>query len=212
MMENKFAARIAALRKQNGWSQKQAAQRLGISQALLSHYEKGIRECGLDFVIKAAGIFGVSSDYLLGLTNRRPDFDELPDGDNITGDLEDYPVLLLGRSQVLSALNILYSVTARIGNQKLQNDFNSIWYANIYYSLRLLHSALSKQSSDLFSMPLVAGLTSARAMAELALTNLHKAASSMKLDETLTKRKLNKEYAQGAKSLINVIETVENRR
>ena len=41
---------IKLLRKERGITQKQAAEDLGVSQALLSHYEKGIRECGLDFV------------------------------------------------------------------------------------------------------------------------------------------------------------------
>ena len=40
---------IKLLRKERGITQKQAAEDLGVSQALLSHYEKGIRECGLDF-------------------------------------------------------------------------------------------------------------------------------------------------------------------
>ena len=52
-MKNNFAQMITILRNQRGLSQKVAAQKLGISQGLLSHYEKGIRECGLDFVIKA---------------------------------------------------------------------------------------------------------------------------------------------------------------
>ena len=37
---------IKLLRKERGITQKQAAEDLGVSQALLSHYEKGIRECG----------------------------------------------------------------------------------------------------------------------------------------------------------------------
>ena len=44
---------IKLLRKERGITQKQAAEDLGVSQALLSHYEKGIRECGLDFVVRA---------------------------------------------------------------------------------------------------------------------------------------------------------------
>ena len=42
---------IKLLRTERGITQKQAAEDLHISQALLSHYEKGIRECGLDFVV-----------------------------------------------------------------------------------------------------------------------------------------------------------------
>ena len=55
---------IKLLRKERGITQKQAAEDLGVSQALLSHYEKGIRECGLDFVVKVADYYNVSCDYL----------------------------------------------------------------------------------------------------------------------------------------------------
>ena len=57
---------ITLLRKERGITQKQAAAELGVSQALLSHYEKGIRECGLDFVVRVADYYDVSCDYLLG--------------------------------------------------------------------------------------------------------------------------------------------------
>ncbi|MBR3802151.1 MAG: helix-turn-helix transcriptional regulator [Clostridia bacterium] len=61
-----FSTRITALRKERGLSQKEVAMSLGVSQALLSHYEKGVRECGLEFVVRCAEYFGVTTDYLLG--------------------------------------------------------------------------------------------------------------------------------------------------
>ena len=45
---------------------RQAAQALEVSQALLSHYENGIREPGLAFVVRACDYYQVSADYLLG--------------------------------------------------------------------------------------------------------------------------------------------------
>ena len=39
-----YAERLYELRTEKGLSQKEAANDLGVSQALLSHYEKGIRE------------------------------------------------------------------------------------------------------------------------------------------------------------------------
>ncbi|MGN1203056.1 MAG: helix-turn-helix domain-containing protein [Eubacterium sp.] len=68
---SKFAQVLSQLRKERGISQKKAAGDLGISQALLSHYEKGIRECGLDFVIKCSEYYGVTTDYLLGVSDSR---------------------------------------------------------------------------------------------------------------------------------------------
>ena len=70
-MNKDFPRIITFLRKEKKLSQKQAALELGISQALLSHYENGIRECGLDFLIKAADYYNVSIDYLLGRTNEK---------------------------------------------------------------------------------------------------------------------------------------------
>ena len=65
-MVSDFSRIITLLRKEKGVTQKQAAEDLGVSQALLSHYEKGIRECGLEFVVRVADYYGVSCDYLLG--------------------------------------------------------------------------------------------------------------------------------------------------
>lgn len=69
MPTRSFASRLMEQRKTLGLSQKQAAADLGVSQALLSHYENGIREPGLAFLAKAAEYYGVSCDYLLGRTN-----------------------------------------------------------------------------------------------------------------------------------------------
>jgi len=61
-----FPVSLRHLREARGISQKLAAQQLGISQALLSHYEKGIRECKLEFLVRAAKYYGVTCDYILG--------------------------------------------------------------------------------------------------------------------------------------------------
>ncbi len=73
-MERNFSVVLCELRKERGLSQKEAAAKLGISQALLSHYEKGIRECGHSFLLKVAEFYDVTCDYLLGRTNERNDF------------------------------------------------------------------------------------------------------------------------------------------
>lgn len=73
-MERNFPIILSELRKERGLSQKEAAAQLGISQALLSHYEKGIRECGQSFLIKVADFYDVTCDYLLGRTPEKNDF------------------------------------------------------------------------------------------------------------------------------------------
>ena len=87
MVNSEFSRILTLLRKEKGVSQKAAAASLGVSQALLSHYEKGIRECGLDFLVRAANYYGVSCDYMLG---RSPDrtgttlsIDQIPEADAV---------------------------------------------------------------------------------------------------------------------------------
>ena len=67
-METKFCSNMSELRRERGLSQRKAAADLKISQALLSHYENGAREPGLGFVCRACRYYGVSADYLLGLS------------------------------------------------------------------------------------------------------------------------------------------------
>lgn len=70
-MNTNFNERLVELRTEKGLSQKDAAADLGVSQALLSHYEKGIREYSLAFLCKVAEYYTVTTDYILGLTNSR---------------------------------------------------------------------------------------------------------------------------------------------
>ena len=102
-MKNSFAVRLSELRRQRGLSQKETSDALGVSQALLSHYEKGIRECGLDFLCKAAAYFDVSCDYMLGVSDSKDDFVEnFDEGENILD--SEYRM-----NTVLRAIMMLYS-------------------------------------------------------------------------------------------------------
>lgn len=87
-MSTPISARLVNLRKEKNLSQKEAAAALGVSQGLLSHYEKGIRECGLDFLCRAATFYDVSSDYLLGLSETKMMSDALFVQDEIPQDSE----------------------------------------------------------------------------------------------------------------------------
>jgi transcriptional regulator with XRE-family HTH domain len=66
-----FASILHDLRRENNLSQKKAADELGISQALLSHYENGVREPKMEFIVKTCEYYGVSTDYILGRTNEK---------------------------------------------------------------------------------------------------------------------------------------------
>ena len=59
---------IRSLRIDNGLTQKQVAQILGISQNTYSQYEVGVLNYPVDAIVKLADYYGVSTDYLLGRT------------------------------------------------------------------------------------------------------------------------------------------------
>lgn len=70
-MKPGFATILSALRRESAFSQKKVADDLGVSQALLSHYENGVREPKLEFIIKASEYYQVTTDYILGRTTER---------------------------------------------------------------------------------------------------------------------------------------------
>ena len=62
-----FGIRVARLRAAKGLSQAQLAERIGITKGMVSAYENSIRMPSYPVLIKIAGIFNVSTDYLLGI-------------------------------------------------------------------------------------------------------------------------------------------------
>ena len=69
--KSKFSVTLGELRREKGLSQRQAAAELGISQAVLSHYENDSREPKLEFVVKVSDYYSVTTDYILGRTKER---------------------------------------------------------------------------------------------------------------------------------------------
>jgi len=128
-----FPKIISKLRKQRGISQKQAATSLGISQALLSHYEKGIRECGLDFLIHAADYYGVSCDYLLGCEPEK--------NDKSTA----------GQAEVITALQATLNLLSKLGNSSAEREAYSFITLAVFRLLKLIFEAYPIYSKAIFS-------------------------------------------------------------
>ena len=66
-----FGNNLKTLRLQNGLTQAQVAQNLGVTKSVISAYETGLRLPSYDILINISKIFRVSTDYLLGLENIR---------------------------------------------------------------------------------------------------------------------------------------------
>lgn len=60
-----ISERLTALRKQNGWSQEELAQRLDVSRQAVSKWEGGQAMPDLERVVRMSELFGVSTDSLL---------------------------------------------------------------------------------------------------------------------------------------------------
>ena len=66
-----FSERIKQLRLSLGINQVEFGRRLGVSKQCISNWENGNIQPSIDMLKKIAGTFKVSSDFLLGLDDRR---------------------------------------------------------------------------------------------------------------------------------------------
>jgi transcriptional regulator with XRE-family HTH domain len=68
-MEEMLNDRLKALLKKNHWSQKEFAQKAGLTECAVSNYLSGARTPQAETLVALAHLFCVSSDYLLGMEN-----------------------------------------------------------------------------------------------------------------------------------------------
>ena len=122
-MATDFSRTLSMLRKVQGISQRKVAAALGISQALLSHYENGIREPGLGFVIKVCDYYHVSADYLLGRTLDREGTtiaaEDLYDSSAEKGNVLRGPIIaMLQKKLVVNTTSMLFDLLGKVGNKE----------------------------------------------------------------------------------------------
>ena len=158
-MNADFARTLALLRQERGISQRQAAQALGISQALLSHYENGVREPGLNFVVKACDFYNVSADFLLGRTLSRDgttilDADTLYDvsteRDNV---LKGSVMATLSKKLIVNSVGVLFDLLGRLGNKKAIKAASNYLSTALYTLYRHLRQASPNWNAGFFSVP-----------------------------------------------------------
>ena len=219
-MKSEFSRVITLLRKEKNISQKQAAAELGISQALLSHYENGIRECGLGFLVKCADFYGVSCDYLLGRSADRDgttlSVDEIPEPDmggkeNVMGSAGILPVL--NKKLIANSLNILFDQMARTGNRRLITAVSEFLMLSVYRMFRLVYSANPKNQQNLFSLPRVLSARYADAVMQLREADIAALVESGDLAqgaEPLTTQRMSELYPLFATSLLSLVKNAES--
>lgn len=223
-MAGDFPRILSLLRKEKSISQKQAAADLGISQALLSHYEKGIRECRLDFVVTAANYYGVSCDYLLGRTADRQGAsitaEELPiddgaDDKNFKGSI----VATLNKKLIQNSVAILFEQLGKGQCKALTTEAASYLSLAVYKVFRIIYNANPKNPEAMFALPagLSAGLSSAAmSVCEAYMSSLAKGETPEGLEGvedpecfTLSPQELATRYPQLSGSLLTLISSAE---
>lgn len=158
-MNKDFPRILSLLRKERHISQKAAAADLGVAQALLSHYEKGKREPGLDFLVRVADYYNVSTDYLLGRSAVSSGSiiteSELPDtelqgkaakaGDNIS--------VTMAKKLLMNSIDIIYDILGNISNARLSMAVTSILDLTVYKVFRLIFRANKSNTQNMFEIP-----------------------------------------------------------
>ena len=67
----KYMKRIRDLREDHDKTQLEVAKILGTSQTMYARYERGANELPIHHLITLSKYYGVSTDYLLGLSKER---------------------------------------------------------------------------------------------------------------------------------------------
>ncbi len=226
-VNDNFPRIISLLRNERKLTQKQAATALGISQALLSHYERGIRECGLDFLVKTADFYGVSCDYLLGRTPDRSGaqitVDDIPEPDTNAADKRSRGsmVPVLNKKLIANSLNILFDLLQKADCRALTNEASIYLMLSVYKIFRIVYFGNSQNPRTFFSVSDVMAKATSSAAMEIVEARLASIAAGKDLegfdglenDEALllTDERLSASYPMYYSSLLNLVRSAENR-
>jgi len=217
-----FPRLITLLRKERGLSQKSVANSLGVSQALLSHYEKGIRECGLDFVVKIADFYGVSCDYLLGRTPHPAGFAaEVPVSTQADGTSEETVQAPAEQTIVERSIATLYAIAHSCSSSDLTDEVSVYLFAAVYRVFRILYAANNKNPQGMFAISEHLADGRAAASGEVALSNIRCLLSGEDVDglvrvlktavPSLSPEKLSELYPALSSALFTLIQRAEIR-
>ena len=158
-MHSDFSRCLSLLRQEKGISQRAAAKDLGISQALLSHSENGVREPGLAFVTRACDYYNVSADFLLGRTLTKdgstivsPEelYDYSTEKDNI---LHGSIVATLNKKLLVNSISVLFDLLGKTGCKGAIKGAAEFLSTAIYTLFRYLYRADGTQNEDFFAVP-----------------------------------------------------------
>ena len=219
-MNNNFPRTLSLLRKESGTSQRTVARALGVSQAVLSHYENGLREPGLEFVAKAADYYKVSCDFLLGRTMSREDYtikpEDIPDSSNEKDNvLRGSMLAALSKKLIVNSLSLIFDIVGNSKNKKLISETANFFNVAVYKVFRTLYAACGKNNEEIFSVSEKIWTDLANSEMAMASFNIKSAAEKLAAQDSAEKARLpelSPEYLTGeypalTQSLLSVLQT-----
>ncbi len=207
-MNTDFPRIITLLRKERNISQKQAAADLGVSQALLSHYEKGIRECGLDFLVKTANYYNVSCDYLLGRCAEPMGKTDIPtEADSVQ---QGSDALTASQNMLIDSQKLIFSLLSKKGETVLEREIRNYLGLAVYRIFRVIYSANPKNDRRFFTVDVPSADGFTLSAMEMRKARAEAAARSGAMQNlTVTTNTISEEYPEYASSLLNQIKQCE---
>lgn len=184
MAISEFSRTLSLLRKERGVSQRTAATDLGISQALLSHYENGVREPGLQFVVRACDYYHVSADFILGRTLARDGAmlsgeDVLSAGDQ--GNVLRGSIMATLQAKLISgAQSVLFEMLGKLNDKAAVNEAASYLGTAVYQLYRRLYRAADGNEAYFSVGPETYNVDAAEADMKLSETRYAQALSALK--------------------------------
>lgn len=220
-MNPSFSRTLSLLRQEKGVSQRSAARDLGVSQALLSHYENGAREPGLQFVVRVSDYYGVSADFLLGRTMSRDGtaihFDEVHDSaqdkDNA---LRGSALALLQKKLLVNTIGIIFDILGKKGHNEMIGSAASYLSTAAYKVFRCIYMSAGTNPGAFFSVDPI--LFSDASDADMKLSEVRfkellaaKPSGEDKPFPEISNDSLKREYPLLVQSLLSVLHTVGER-
>ena len=214
--------RLEDLRIDADKTQAEIAEVLSCKREVYRRYEKGIRECGLDFVVRTADFYNVSCDYLLGRSPERTGaqltVEDIPEADaqGKENTLKGSILPTLNKKLIFNTLNIVFDMLQNVNDKTLTSEISSFLNLAVYRSFRVLYGMNPKNEQTLFTVS--PAMARAKALAAMAICEASAAAALQDLKSTagiaeklyISTETLSRDYPLFTTSLLNLIKNSES--
>lgn len=151
-MNDEFGFRLERLRSEHEYTQQQVADNLGVGRSTYNQYERGRITPPTDVLMRIAGLYNVSMDYLMGRTpERRIVGDEIAQRlktlSAICGDAT--PIAYTDLLDIVNALIAYYHTSKRAADlpmadtRRILSALTTVINAASHDSLSTLHQAIN---------------------------------------------------------------------